>query len=179
MENNIQRFDVYYDGMDANPDGLWVKYDDMQSALESANAEITALKSELNEYDPNLSEEKSRLSPQRFIDALKAENEELREELANLKSDREHLETVNNTWAKRDGLLQSEITKLKEEISAEKADKQRVIDIGVNMQRCVNDKVEAENAKLRVALERIGKYSSREAEIAREALNYIYGGIND
>lgn len=44
MQNKFQRFDVYYDGMDASPDGVWVKYDDVQSALESANAEILALK---------------------------------------------------------------------------------------------------------------------------------------
>jgi ABC-type phosphate transport system auxiliary subunit len=47
---------------------------------------------------------------------LNKEVVKLREELANLKSDREHLETVNNTWAKRDELLQSEIAKLKEEL---------------------------------------------------------------
>jgi hypothetical protein len=44
---------------------------------------------------------------------------------------------------------------LKKELSAEKADKQRVIDIGVNMQRRVNDRVEAENKILEGTLEEI------------------------
>lgn len=49
----------------------------------------------------------------------------------------------------------SEITKLKEELAAEKADKQRVLDIGVKMQREVNDRLEAKNASLIEALEHI------------------------
>lgn len=49
----------------------------------------------------------------------------------------------------------SEIAELKAELELEKADKQRVLDIGVKMQRELNDRVEAENRKLRTALEEI------------------------
>lgn len=41
---------------------------------------------------------------------------------------------------------------LEKELAAEKADKQRVLDIGVKMQREVNDRVEAKNAGLIEAL---------------------------
>lgn len=72
------------------------------NALESANSEIERLASEL--INLNIEHQRYKLSKE-----LEAEN-------AELKVDREHLETVNNTWAKRDELLQYEIANLKEEI---------------------------------------------------------------
>lgn len=44
---------------------------------------------------------------------------------------------------------------LEKELAAEKADKQRVIDIGVNMQRRVNDRVEAENTQLNIEMQKL------------------------
>ena len=76
MENKFK--DFWLLGHQCDPDKLVF-------IMDESDAEITALKQELNEYDPNLPEEKSRLSPQRFIDDLKlalelanAENAKLR-----------------------------------------------------------------------------------------------------
>lgn len=52
--------------------------------------------------------------------------------------------------------IEAAYLELEKELAAEKADKQRVIDIGVNMQRRVNDRVEAENKILEGTLEEIG-----------------------
>ena len=77
---------------------------------------------------------------------------ELYENWDALRANNGHYPHVNKQQAEIIGKLKSEIAKLKEELAAEKADKQRVLDIGVKMQREVNDRLEAKNASLIEAL---------------------------
>jgi hypothetical protein len=64
---------------------------------------------------------------------------------------------------------------LEKENAAEKADKQRVIDIGVNMQRRVNDRVEAENKILLNGHKKIDNmyWMAKSKGFTDEYINYI------
>lgn len=81
--------------------------------------------------------------------------DDLQSEIARLKEETEQLLCQQRESDHFIMNLQLEITNLKEELAAEKADKQRVLDIGVKMQREVNDRLEAKNASLIEALEHI------------------------
>ena len=115
----------------------------LKTKLESANAENEELKLELNEYDPNLPEEKSRLSPQRFIDALKSA-----------------LELANAEIAKLNRRLESENKKLSEANTKLRAALEKIVTLSTYAGKITKD-VE-HYMTMRIA--------SRAPEIAREAL---------
>lgn len=142
MENKFKTVLVDFEG-----DCVYPNYDEARQFYADINdvdlrwvVELSALEA------ANADAEKVQQSLMKCIEILEEKNKKLSDDLETVKQ--QAMKFSGQVWD-----LKAINAELESEISALKIDNQRTIDIGVNMQRKINDRVEAEIARLREALE--------------------------